>query len=102
MIQYSYLPGPWWIIGGGVLVAALIVASYLCGKGRSSRGLRLVLSAIRWSVIAGVIFCLFDPEWLETIKHQQKSRVAVLLDTSRSMSIKDLPQDRLTTAKTWL
>jgi uncharacterized membrane protein len=53
-------------------------------------------------VITGLVLCLLDPEWFEAIKHQQKSRIAVLLDTSRSMGIKDIPQGRLPAAQHWL
>jgi uncharacterized membrane protein len=102
MIEYTYLPGVWWLLGGGLLLAAIVLSSYLWAKGRSSRGVRLGLSAVRWVIIVALIVCLFDPEWLDTIKHQQKTRVAVLLDSSRSMSIKDVPQDRLASAKNWL
>jgi uncharacterized membrane protein len=102
MIDFTYLPGVWWLIGGGMLLAAALLASYLRAKGRSSRGLRVSLSALRWVIVAGLIFCLFDPEWLEAVKRQPKSRVAVLLDSSRSMSIKDLPQQRLAAARDWI
>jgi uncharacterized membrane protein len=102
MIEYTYLPGLWWLIGGGLLLVAVLLASYLPAKGRSSHWLRLGLCGLRWVIMAAVIFCLLDPEWVEAIKRQQKSRVAVLLDTSRSMKIKDLPQERLAAAKDFL
>jgi uncharacterized membrane protein len=57
---------------------------------------------LRWLAVAGVITCILDPQWVDSTRHQQKSRVAVLVDTSRSMSIKDVPKDRLETAKSWL
>jgi uncharacterized membrane protein len=102
MIEYSYQPEVRWLVAGGVTIAAVVFASYFWAKGRSKKWLRLVLAVVRWTVFAGVVLCLLDPEWIEAVKHQQKSRVAVLLDTSRSMSIKDLPQERLSAAKTWL
>ncbi|MFO1498672.1 MAG: glutamine amidotransferase [Verrucomicrobiota bacterium] len=102
MIDYTYLPATRWLIAAGLTAAALIVTSYLSGKGRASWPMRLILSLVRCLTVAGIAFCLLDPEWIEAIKHQPKSRVAVLLDTSRSMSIKDLPQQRLAAAKAWL
>jgi uncharacterized membrane protein len=102
MIEYTYLPSAGWLVGTGILVAAVVLASYFWAKGRAKRWLRLSLAALRWVIVAGVLFCLFDPELIQAIKHQQKSRVAVLLDNSRSMSIKDLPQERLSQAKEWL
>jgi uncharacterized membrane protein len=103
MIEYTYLPRLGWLVGGGVLLAILVFASYLFwAKGRSGRWMRIGLASLRWLIVAAVVFCLFDPEWIEAIKHQQRSRVAVLLDSSRSMSIKDLPEQRLAAAQHWL
>ncbi len=102
MIEYTYLPRWWWLMAGGVLLAAVLLASYLPARGRSSRRLRIALSGLRWLILALIVFCLFDPEWVEAIKRQAKSRLAVLLDTSRSMNIKDLPQQRLAAAKHWI
>ena len=102
MIEYTYLPRATWLIVIGLAIALLVGASYLTAKGRSRRGLRLALAGLRWCILAGLIFCWLDPEWVEAIKHQPKSRLAVLLDTSRSMAIKDLPQERLGVAKGWI
>lgn len=102
MIEYSYPVHIGWLASAGLLAAALVLASYLWAKGRSKRGLRLALSAVRWIVLAAVVYFLLDPEWIDSVKHEQKSRVAVLVDTSRSMSIKDLPKERLSAAKSWV
>jgi uncharacterized membrane protein len=101
MIEYSYLPGVWWLTGGGLLLAVVLLASYFRARGRPSRWLRIGLGGLRWITMAVLIFCLLDPEWVKAIKRQQKSRVAVLLDTSRSMGIKD-PRQRLAAAKDWV
>ena len=102
MIQFTYLPSLPWLICAGLLSAAVIFISYWWAKGRAKWGRRVWLLGLRWLVIAGVILCLLDPQWVEAIKHQPKSRVAVLLDTSRSMSLKDVPATRLGTAQNWL
>ncbi|MBI3417323.1 MAG: hypothetical protein HY043_18685 [Verrucomicrobia bacterium] len=102
MIQFTYLPETRWLIGLGLLIAALVFASYYWAKGRSKWSRRAWLLGLRWLTIVAVIVCLLDPQWVEAIKHQQKSRVAVLLDTSRSMGSKDVPQGRLGAAKNWL
>ena len=102
MIEYTYLPRAEWLALAGLLVGAVIYLSYRWAKGRSSRWLRRGLALLRWVTVAGLVFCLLDPEWVEALKHQQKSRVAVLLDTSRSMGTKDLPSGRLAVAKNWL
>jgi uncharacterized membrane protein len=102
MIRFTYMPELRWLIVSAALSAAAVVLSYTWAKGRANRWLRLGLAGLRWLVITGLVLCLLDPEWFEAIKHQQKSRIAVLLDTSRSMGIKDIPQGRLPAAQHWL
>src|SRR5215831_11791600 len=102
MIRFTYMPELKWLVASGALSAAAVVLSYTWAKGRARRSIRLALAAVRWVVITLLILCLLDPEWIEAIKHQQKSRLAVLLDTSRSMGTKDIPQGRLAATKQWL
>src|SRR5215813_13525718 len=102
MIRFTYMPELKWLIVSAALSAAAVVLSYTWAKGRGNRWLRLGLAGLRWLVITGLVLCLLDPEWFEAVKHQQKSRLAVLLDTSRSMTIKDVPQGRLPAAQHWL
>src|SRR5205823_2405400 len=73
-------------------------------KSRPKGGRRFLplLLLLRWLAVAVVIACLLDPQWVQVIKHQAKSRVAVLLDTSRSMSTKDVPEGRLGSGRKWL
>src|SRR5215831_8994174 len=91
-----------WLLLSATLSAAAVVLSYTWAKGRANKWLRLGLAGLRWVIITGLVLCLLDPEWIEAIKHQQKSRLAVLLDTSRSMGTKDIPQGRLAATKQWL
>ena len=98
MIRFTYMPELKWLIASAALSAAAVVLSYTWAKGRASRWLRLGLAGLRWIVITGLVLCLLDPQWIEAIKHQQKSRLAVLLDTSRSMATKDTPPSRLAVA----
>jgi len=102
MIQFTYLPDAYWLIGGAVLVAVLLFGIYCAARGRAKWRQRVWLIGLRWLTIAAVILCLLDPQWIAPIRHQQKARVAVLLDTSRSMGIKDVPGGRLAFAKEWL
>lgn len=91
-----------WLVISAALSAAAVVLSYTWAKGRANRWLRLGLAGLRWIIITALVLCLLDPEWIEAIKHQQKSRLAILLDTSRSMGIKDIPQGRLPAAQRWV
>lgn len=102
MIRFTYMPELKWLVASAALSAAAVVLSYSWAKGRAPRWLRLSLAGLRWIIITGLVLCLLDPEWIEAIKHVQKSRLAVLLDTSKSMSTKDIPEGRLETAKRWL
>ena len=91
-----------WLLLSATLSAAAVVLSYTWAKGRANKWLRLGLAGLRWVIITGLVLCLLDPEWIEAIKHQQKSRLAVLLDTSRSMATKDVPEGRLQAARNFL
>jgi len=102
MIEFSYLPELRWLIGGAVAGVAVLLASYLLAKGGSRRALRIGLASLRGLIIGAVVLCLLDPERVEAIRHEQKARLAVLLDTSRSMATKDVPQGRLAVARSWL
>ncbi|HTL18478.1 MAG TPA: glutamine amidotransferase [Patescibacteria group bacterium] len=102
MIRFTYMPEFKWLLISATLSAAAVVLSYTWAKGKASRWLRIGLASLRWIIITALVMCLLDPQWIEAIKHQQQSRLAVLLDTSRSMGIKDIPQGRLPAAKQWL
>lgn len=102
MIQFTYLPRWPWVAGGAVLVLASLWWSYRRAKGKPTFSLRLFLVAVRFAAIAAVVLCLMDPQWVKTITHQPKSRLAVLLDSSRSMGIRDVPAGRMAAAKEWV
>ncbi|HEV8544531.1 MAG TPA: glutamine amidotransferase [Verrucomicrobiae bacterium] len=102
MIQFTYKPNLTWLIAGSALAIFLFWWSYRRAKGRPTPGIKILLITLRCLAIAAVVFCLMDPQWVEMVNHEQKSRMAVLLDNSRSMSIVDLPGGRMTAAKEWI
>jgi uncharacterized membrane protein len=102
MIQFTHMPDARWLAAGAVMAAVVVFASYLTARGSSPRWLRSTLAGGRWLIIAAVTACLLNPQWVEEIQHDRKSRVAVLVDTSRSMGTKDVPQGRLAAARNWL
>ncbi|HVY70928.1 MAG TPA: glutamine amidotransferase [Verrucomicrobiae bacterium] len=102
MIQFTHIPRLPWVALGALLLLVFLWASYRRAKGKPSPGLRMLLITLRTLAITAVVLCLLDPQWVEIVKHQQKTRMAVLLDTSRSMSIGDVPGGRLGAAKSWL
>lgn len=102
MIEFAYQLPAWAWLSGGALAATALWASYQRAKGKPRPGLRALLTATRLLVAGAIVLCLLDPQWVEIIKHQQKSRMAVLLDTSKSMSIRDVPGGRLEAARNWI
>ena len=102
MTDFAYLPDPRLLTTAGAIALALLMLSYWFVKGRASWIHRLCLIGLRLAVVAVVAFCLLDPHRVDENRHQPKSRLAVLVDTSRSMSIKDVPDGRLAQATTWL
>ncbi len=102
MIEFSYKLDWRWLVLGVALAAVWVFWSYTTAVGRPKGRSSALLCALRWFSLAAVACCLLDPQWVERIKHQQPSRLAVLLDTSRSMSIRDVNGDRLSSAKSWL
>lgn len=101
MTQFNYLPDWRWLVAGGGLAVAVLAISYHLARGRAERGWRFVLLALRCLAIALIVACLLDPQWVEKITHQQPARLAVLLDTSKSMATQDVPGGRLAAARDW-
>src|SRR5687767_1448014 len=102
MIEFSYTPKVEWVVAAGAAVAVFLWASYYRAKGKPGGFLKWLLVGLRLLSIAAVVICLLDPQWVEMNRHEQKSRLAVLLDTSKSMSISDLGTTRLEVAKDWV
>ncbi len=102
MIKFSYAPDWHWVVGAGVLAAALLFLSYCLVVGRPKWILRLSLLTLRWLAMAAVAVCLLDPHRVEEVRRKQTAEVAVLIDGSRSMSIPDLLGGRFDSARGWL
>src|SRR4030095_2187135 len=102
MTDFTYSPDARSLALAGAIALSLLLVSYWFAKGRASWLQRLLLIALR--VAAGVVvaYCLRDPQHVDEKRHQPKSRLAVLIDTSRSMSLQDVPHGRLAQATTWL
>ncbi len=101
MTQFTYLPDGRWLAAAGVLTALVLAVSYHRARGRTALPWRGLLLTLRCLTIALLVVCLLDPQWVEKIPHQPTSRVAVLLDTSKSMATRDVPNGRLAQATEW-
>lgn len=102
MIEFSYTPKIEWVIGLAAGALLILWLSYYRAKGKPSGKLKFVLVGLRLLAIAVVVLCLLDPQWVEKIKHEQRSRLAVVLDKSRSMSIEDVGSTRLDSGRSWI
>lgn len=102
MIEFSYTPKIEWIIGAAAVTLLFLWLSYYRAKGKPTAGLKFILVTLRTLAVAAVVVCLLDPQWVEQIKHEQRSRLAVVVDKSKSMSIEDVGGTRLDSGRKWL
>ncbi len=81
---------PLYLLGVLILVAAVpIVLRYRSIRGKSRVVDRILLTALRVSALALVLFCLLQPALVLSTVVPQRSFVGVLLDDSKSMQIAD-------------
>jgi uncharacterized membrane protein len=87
----------------GIVLVALAVPTllrYNKVRGKSRKRDRWILTALRASILAILLFCLFRPVLVLSTVVPQRSFVGVLLDDSRSMQIadrEDVPRGRFIT-----
>ncbi|MGH9318602.1 MAG: glutamine amidotransferase [Vicinamibacteria bacterium] len=74
----------------GIAVAVPTILRYRDVKGKATPRDRLVLTGLRASALALVLFCLFQPALVLSTVVPQRSFVGILLDDSRSMQIADV------------
>ncbi len=81
-------PLPWWLLVLVIaLLAAAVVAAHLGLRGERRRGRRVLLTSLRGIAALAAAFLLLEPA-IQLLEVQRiKNRVAVLLDTSSSMSL---------------
>jgi uncharacterized membrane protein len=103
MIEFTHRPDWRWLSLGAVLLILLLLWSYRTARGARTNGRRpLWLVFLRFLTVSAIVVCLLDPQRVEAIRHQQKTRIAVVLDASRSMGLTDVSAGRLQAARNWL
>lgn len=102
MMQFTQMPEPRWLVLGGLIIMGLLITSYAWARGRSQPWVRTLCAFLRLLAIVGLVLCLLDPQWIEKTIHSRRARLAILVDTSRSMATTDVPGGRLTAARNWM
>jgi uncharacterized membrane protein len=100
-IEFADNPAWGWLIPGAIVVVALLAWSYRRAAGKMAPGRRWLVLGLRLLTIAVVALCLLDPQWVREIAHPHSGRVALLLDTSRSMGVTEQGRSRIEEAKAW-
>lgn len=102
MMQFTHSLEPRWWIAVGIAAVVFLALSYGLARGRTRPWVRTLCGFLRLTAIAGLVICLLEPQWIEKTVHPRRSRLAVLVDTSRSMATTDVPGGRLEAARTWI
>lgn len=102
MMQFTQLPEPRWLVLAGIIIVSLVALSYGLARGRTQPWVRTLCGLMRLTAIVGLVLCLLDPQWIEKTVHPRRARLAVLIDTSRSMATTDVPGGRLAAARAWI
>ena len=72
-----------------LVVAAAVFVLYRRSTRPVSKWAQGLLGIMRWTLLAVLVACLFEPAWTRTEPSQHKPLLAVMIDTSASMSLAD-------------
>src|SRR5436309_3114250 len=102
MIEFTHKLPPSWFAIGGLAAVIWILASYRLAVNKPRGVAKFCLPVVRLATVAGIMLCLLDPQRVTRIEHQPPARLALLLDTSRSMGLGDVAPSRLEACKAWV
>lgn len=80
---------PWLVVGVFVLVLLLVVEAYFRTRPPVPGRRRLLLAALRCAALVVLTLIILDPTVTLTSRVEEKPRIIVLVDTSRSMGFSD-------------
>jgi len=92
--RFPYLPSLWILIPGAIALAALVAWLYRRGAVGLQRRVPRPLLVLRMLAILLVLLCICDPVYRFHKSEKMKSVVALLVDDSASMAIRDVPDGR--------
>ena len=90
-IEYAPLAPPWLIATAALLTAALVVRSYLRPGRPLPLAWRAAMLLLRLGALAVVAACLLGPSRVERTIHADRAPLFVLVDASKSMTLRDEP-----------
>lgn len=98
----TFLASPWSIAAGVLVFVAVAVISFISWRRSGYRPDIGMLELLRLAIVALVTILLNQPEWVEEYRPNEKPSIAVLWDSSASMTTKDVvdPQQASAEART--
>ena len=91
LLRWNSSAPAWLLFGFGLIAAAWVAGVYR--KEHGSRIARLLLGALRFALFALVVAVLCQPSLVLQRNRVERSQVALLVDASASMGLKDVFQD---------
>lgn len=88
--RFAATTGSYFAAGALALAAALTIVAYQRAKGRGRASQRITLAAIRLTILAIILICMFRPLLVVKAAVPQQNFIGVLVDDSRSMQIADV------------
>ncbi|MGL6075083.1 MAG: hypothetical protein ACRC8S_13065 [Fimbriiglobus sp.] len=79
----------WLAVLFGVVAIGVVFLTYVRESGRVTRGRRWLLASIRGLTLASILFLLLKPTLVWDVTNERLRPVAVLVDDSQSMTVKD-------------
>lgn len=80
----------WLLVAGAIVASAVVVATYVRHAGELSPRMRVSLAALRVVAIAVLALALARPVLVLSTSIQQRNVVAIVVDDSRSMQVRDI------------
>ncbi len=101
MTEFAHVPDGRWLAAVALAAMAIVGTSHAFARGPRGAAVRVAGATLRLLAIAILGVCLLEPRRVEKVLHPHRVRLALLLDTSRSMATADVRGGRLAVARDW-